>query len=44
MCALVFEFLSKPNLTVLKKIKYHLENSLKNFFRKIVKTFSIIGP
>ena len=44
MCALVFEFLSKPNLTVQKKIKYHLENSLKIFFRKIIKTFHIIGP
>ena len=39
MCNLVFEFLSKPNLTVLKKIKYHLENSLKIFFRKNYKNF-----
>ena len=44
MCALVFEFLSKPNVTVLKKIKYRLENSLKIFFRKIIKIFHIIGP
>ena len=43
MCALVFEFLSKPNLCG-KNIKYHLENSLKIFFRKIIKTFQIIGP
>ena len=39
-----FEFLSKPNLTVQKKIKYHLENSLKIFLGKIIKTFHIIGP
>ena len=43
MCALVFEFLSKPNQTVLKKIKYHLENSLKILLGKIIKTFHIIG-
>ena len=42
MCALVFEFLSKPNLTVWKKIKYHLENSLKIFLGKIIKFFYII--
>ena len=39
-----FEFLGKPNLTVQKKIKYHLENSLKFFLGKIIKTFNIIGP
>ena len=36
MCNLVSEFLGKINLTVLKKINFHLENSLKIFFGKII--------
>ena len=39
-----FRSLSKPNVTVYKKIKYHSENSLKIFFRKIIKIFHIIRP
>ena len=44
MSALVFEFLSQPNLTAYKKLGNTEKNSLKIFFRKIITVIPIFGP